>query len=197
MDSLNIQILFRNKYNIDDNELTLLEILLIAQEEEDNELVKLYFTTTKNIRTNLIALQDAGIILKSYKIPEKGKGLDIYAIPINKNVTKDFYKSSFDMGKELFDAYPQFTTINNNVVGIRSVSKKFNSLEDFYRFYGKSIRNKPELHKYILDLIEWGKEHDVIATTLANFVIDQKWTELQALKDGDIANVNYDAVKIV
>lgn len=197
MDSLNTQILFRNKYNIDDNELTLLEILLIAQEEEDNELVKLYFTTTKNIRTNLIALQDAGIILKSYKIPEKGKGLDIYAIPINKNVTKDFYKSSFDMGKELFDAYPQFTTINNNVVGIRSVSKKFNSLEDFYRFYGKSIRNKPELHKYILDLIEWGKEHDVIATTLANFVIDQKWTELQALKDGDIANVNYDAIKIV
>lgn len=197
MDSLNTQILFRNKYNIDDNELTLLEILLIAQEEEDNELVKLYFTTTKNIRTNLIALQDAGIILKSYKIPEKGKGLDIYAIPINKNVTKDFYKSSFDMGKELFDAYPQFTTINNNVVGIRSVSKKFNSLEDFYRFYGKSIRNKPELHKYILDLIEWGKEHDVIATTLANFVIDQKWTELQALKDGNIANVNYDAVKIV
>lgn len=197
MDSLNTQILFRNKYNIDDNELTLLEILLIAQEEEDNELVKLYFTTTKNIRTNLIALQDAGIILKSYKIPEKGKGLDIYAIPINKNVTKDFYKSSFDMGKELFDAYPQFTTINNNVVGIRSVSKKFNSLEDFYRFYGKSIRNKPELHKYILDLIEWGKEHNVIATTLANFVIDQKWTELQALKDGDIANVNYDAVKIV
>lgn len=197
MDSLNTQILFRNKYNIDDNELTLLEILLIAQEEEDNELVKLYFTTTKNIRTNLIALQYAGIILKSYKIPEKGKGLDIYAIPINKNVTKDFYKSSFDMGKELFDAYPQFTTINNNVVGIRSVSKKFNSLEDFYRFYGKSIRNKPELHKYILDLIEWGKEHDVIATTLANFVIDQKWTELQALKDGDIANVNYDAVKIV
>lgn len=197
MDSLNTQILFRNKYNIDDNELTLLEILLIAQEEEDNELVKLYFTTTKNIRTNLIALQDAGVILKSYKLPEKGERLDIYAIPINKNVTKDFYKSSFEMGKELFDIYPQFTTINNNVVGIRSVSKKFNSLEDFYRFYGKSIRNKPELHKYILDLIEWGKEHDVIATTLANFVIDQKWTELQALKDGDIANVNYDAVKIV
>lgn len=197
MDSLNTQILFRNKYNIDDNELTLLEILLIAQEEEDNELVKLYFTTTKNIRTNLIALQDAGVILKSYKLPEKGERLDIYAIPINKNVTKDFYKSSFEMGKELFDVYPQFTTINNNVVGIRSVSKKFNSLEDFYRFYGKSIRNKPELHKYILDLIEWGKEHDVIATTLANFVIDQKWTELQALKDGDIANVNYDAVKIV
>ena len=114
MDSLNTQIIFRNKYNIDDNELTLLEILLIAQEEEDNELVKLYFTSTKNIRTNLIALKDAGVILKSYKIPEKGEHLDIYAIPINKNVTKDFYKSSFDMGKELFDTYPQFPTINNN-----------------------------------------------------------------------------------
>ena len=40
MDSLNTQILFRNKYNIDDIELTLLEILWIAQEEEDKELVK-------------------------------------------------------------------------------------------------------------------------------------------------------------
>ena len=90
MDSLNTQILFRNKYNIDDNELTLLEILLIAQEEEDNELVKLYFTSTKNIRTNLIALKDAGIILKSYKIPEKGEHLDTPNNRFDKVMTHDY-----------------------------------------------------------------------------------------------------------
>ena len=197
MDNLKNQILFRNKYKIDDNQLTLLEILLIAQNEEDNELVKMYFTSTKNIRLHLIYLQNIGIILKTYKIPNKGEKLDIYDIPINKNFIKDFYKSSFEMGKELFETYPQFGLINGSSVGIRSVSRKFNSLEDFYRFYGKTIRNKPEMHQHIIDLINWAKEQNVIVCSLCNFVIDHKWEELQALKDGNLANVNFDAIKIV
>ena len=197
MDNLKNQILFRNKYKIDDNQLTLLEILLIAQNEEDNELVKMYFTSTKDIRLHLIYLQNIGIILKTYKIPNKGEKLDIYDIPINKNFIKDFYKSSFEMGKELFETYPQFGLINGSSVGIRSVSRKFNSLEDFYRFYGKTIRNKPEMHQHIIDLIKWAKEQNVIVCSLCNFVIDHKWEELQALKDGNLANVNFDAIKIV
>ena len=197
MDNLKNQILFRNKYKIDDNQLTLLEILLIAQNEEDNELVKMYFTSTKDIRLHLIYLQNIGIILKTYKIPNKGEKLDIYDIPINKNFIKDFYKSSFEMGKELFETYPQFGLINGSSVGIRSVSRKFNSLEDFYRFYGKTIRNKPEMHQHIIDLINWAKEQNVIVCSLCNFVIDRKWEELQALKDGNLANVNFDAIKIV
>ena len=197
MDNLKNQILFRNKYKIDDNQLTLLEILLIAQNEEDNELVKMYFTSTKDIRLHLIYLQNIGIILKTYKIPNKGEKLDIYDIPINKNFIKDFYKSSFEMGKELFETYPQFGLINGSSVGIRSVSRKFNSLEDFYRFYGKTIRNKPEMHQHIIDLINWAKEQNVIVCSLCNFVIDHKWEELQAFKDGNLANVNFDAIKIV
>lgn len=197
MDNLKNQILFRNKYKIDDNQLTLLEILLIAQNEEDNELVKMYFTSTKDIRLHLIYLQNIGIILKTYKIPNKGEKLDIYDIPINKNFIKDFYKSSFEMGKELFETYPQFGLINGSSVGIRSVSRKFNSLEDFYRFYGKTIRNKPEMHQHIIDLINWAKEQNVIVCSLCNFVIDHKWEELQALKDGNLTNVNFDAIKIV
>ena len=197
MDNLKNQILFRNKYKIDDNQLTLLEILLIAQNEEDKELVKMYFTSTKDIRLHLIYLQNIGIILKTYKIPNKGEKLDIYDIPINKNFIKDFYKSSFEMGKELFETYPQFGLINGSSVGIRSVSRKFNSLEDFYRFYGKTIRNKPEMHQHIIDLINWAKEQNVIVCSLCNFVIDHKWEELQALKDGNLANVNFDAIKIV
>ena len=197
MDNLKNQILFRNKYKMDDNQLTLLEILLIAQNEEDNELVKMYFTSTKDIRLHLIYLQNIGIILKTYKIPNKGEKLDIYDIPINKNFIKDFYKSSFEMGKELFETYPQFGLINGSSVGIRSVSRKFNSLEDFYRFYGKTIRNKPEMHQHIIDLINWAKEQNVIVCSLCNVVIDHKWEELQALKDGNLANVNFDAIKIV
>jgi hypothetical protein len=101
------------------------------------------------------------------------------------------------MGKELFETYPMFGIINGMNVGIRSVSKKFDTLEDFYRFYGKTIRNKPELHSHIIELVNWAKENNILTNTLANFVVDHKWSELEALKNGELVNVNFDAVKLV
>ena len=193
------QILFCEKYKLDVNQLLLLEIILIAQEGDDAEIVQLYFQSEAkgSLLNNLIKLQEVGVILKSYKMPGKGERLDLNTIPINKNLVKDFYRCSFELGKELFEIYPQFATINGNPVGIRSVSKKFDSLEDFYRFYGKTIKWKPDFHNHIIELVKWANENNILNTTLANFVIDHKWEELEALKNGELVNVNFDAVKIV
>ena len=193
------QILFCEKYKLDANQLLLLEIILIAQEGDDAEIVRLYFQSKAkgSLLNNLIKLQEVGVILKSYKMPSKGERLDLNTIPINKNLVKDFYKCSFELGKELFEVYPQFATINGGPVGIRSVSKKFDSLEDFYRFYGKTIRWKSDFHNHIIELVKWANENNILNTTLANFVIDHKWEELEALKNGELVNVNFDAVKIV
>ena len=193
------QILFCEKYKLDANQLLLLEIILIAQEGDDSEIVQLYFQSKAkgSLLNNLIKLQEVGVILKSYKMPGKGERLDLNTIPINKNLVKDFYKCSFELGKELFEVYPQFATINGGPVGIRSVSKKFDSLEDFYRFYGKTIRWKSDFHNHIIELVKWANENNILNTTLANFVIDHKWEELEALKNGELVNVNFDAVKIV
>lgn len=193
------QILFCEKYKLDANQLLLLEIILIAQEGDDAEIVQLYFQSKAkgSLLNNLIKLQEVGVILKSYKMPSKGERLDLNTIPINRNLVKDFYKCSFELGKELFEVYPQFATINGGPVGIRSVSKKFDSLEDFYRFYGKTIRWKSDFHNHIIELVKWANENNILNTTLANFVIDHKWEELEALKNGELVNVNFDAVKIV
>lgn len=176
-----------------------IEIILIAQEDDDLEIVKKYFSTKPqvkgDIRNMLVRLQEIGIITKSYKIPAQGSNLNIYDISLNKNVTKDFYKCSFELGQELFENYPMFGLINGEPVGIRSVSKKFDSLEDFYRYYGKSISWKPDKHKYIMELVSWAKYNNLLVTTLANFVIDHKWEELEALRNGEIANIDFNAVK--
>lgn len=197
--NLEQQLIFCEKYSINPSELTLLEILLLAQEGDYPEIVNLYFTSRMcargNTRELLSGLQDAGVISKSYKIPEKGQTFNPLDVPINKNLVKDFYKSSFEMGKELFEAYPMFGIINGETVGIRSVSKKFDSLEDFYRFYGKSIRWKPETHNHIIELVNWAKDNNLLTNTLANFIIDCKWYEIEALKNGEIANINFNAVK--
>lgn len=201
MKDLNLeqQLIFCDKYIITPNELLLLEIILLAQEGEQPEIVYNYFNANVDARgltrPMLERLQAVGIINKTYKIPQKGERLNIYDIPINKNVVKDFFKCSFEMGKELFENYPMFGLINGEPVGIRSVSKKFDSLEDFYRYYGKSISWKPDKHKYIMELVSWAKDHNLLVTTLANFVIDHKWEELEALKNGEIANIDFNAVK--
>lgn len=193
------QLVFCEKYKIDANQLLLLEIILIAQEGDDAELVQLYFQSEAkgSLLEQLIRLQEVGVILKSYKLPKKGERLDLFSIPINRNLVKDFYKCSFELGKELFEEYPQFGFINGNPVGIRSVSKKFDSLEDFYRFYGKTIRWKQETHDHIIELVKWARENNILRVSLCNFVIDHRWDELEALRNGDLANTNFDAIKVV
>ena len=146
----------------------------------------------------LQSLQNKGVILKSYKIPKKGEQFYPIEVEFNKNVVKNIYKSAYVMGEELFSAYPQFAVINGTSVGIKSISKKFDSPEDFFRAYGKTIKWNNEVHNNILELIKWGKENNVINYTLASFLIDRKWEELQALKDGDNgSNINYNAIKLL
>ena len=204
MRNLNIenQLIFCEKYGICPNELLLLEIILIAQEGDDPELVKNYFMTSPcargSVKDSLQSLLIKGVINKTYKLPPIGTTLKLEEIPINKNLVKDFHKSSFEIGKELFETYPMFGIINGSTVGLRSVSKKFDTLEDFYRFYGKTIKWNKQTHDHIIELIEWAKENtNYICCTLANFVIDKKWLELESLKNGEIGNVNLDAIKLV
>ena len=94
--NLEQQLIFCEKYSINPSELTLLEILLLAQEGDYPEIVNLYFTSRMcargNTRELLSGLQDAGVISKSYKIPEKGQTFNPLDVPINKNLVKDFYK---------------------------------------------------------------------------------------------------------
>lgn len=175
--------------------------LLLLQDEENEDIFESYIKVLHICKVKpreiVLSLQSKGIILKSFHCPKEGEDFDPYSIPFNKNFIKKLYRCSFEMGKELFEAYPQFGIVNGNPTGIRSVSKKFDSLEDFYRFYGKTIKWKSDFHNHIIELVKWANENNILNTTLANFVIDHKWEELEALKKGDGANVNFDAIKLV
>ena len=200
MHNIDEQLVLMEKYKITSDELLFLTVLLLLQDGEDDytfisHYLSLPIDCRNGIRETLISLQNKEVITKAYKIPEKGQKFIPEDVTINKNFVKNFYRCSFDMGKELFEIYPMFGLINGEPVGIRSVSKKFDSLEDFYRYYGKTIGWKPEKHEYIMELVEWAKEKNLLVTTLANFVIDHKWEELEALRSGEIANIDFNAVK--
>lgn len=197
---LDSEIAILNKYRLNPTELFLIRVLLILQEDDNEELFSNYIQTLKNAGINLrnifISLQDKGIILKSYKIPSENSEFDPYEIELNKNFVKTLYKCSFELGKDLFENYPQFATIKGNMVPLRSVAKHFNSLEDAYFKYGKYIKWNPEIHSEIIELVKWAKEHNIINCSLSSFIINNGWNDLKAMKEGD-CGINYDSIKLV
>lgn len=201
--TLNIEdeIALLSQYKLTCDELMFIRVTLIFQEDGDEKLFRDYYSAIKNtnisIRDLIVSLIDKSVILKSYKIPPPGNVLNPMEIPFNKNFLKKLYRSSFEMGKELFEAYPQFTTLSNNaLVTLRGVSKHFNSLEEAYFRYAKSIKFNNDIHKEIIELVNWGKENNLICQSLSSFIINNNWNDLKALKDGD-KGYNYDSIKML
>jgi len=198
--NIDTEIALLEKYELNPTELFVVKTLLLTQEGYSEDYLIRYLAIPESARGDLrevlTSLQNKGIILKSYKIPQKGKEFDPMEIPIAQNFFNTIYRNSFDMGKELLDTYPMFGQIQGSVVSLRGVSKKFDSLEDFFRFYGKQIKWNPEKHKEILELINWEQNNNIgfINFSLATFVIEHKWNELKALKEGKLVNTNYDTL---
>lgn len=197
--TLEEEICLLDKYGLTADELLVVRALLILQ-DEDNEnifrsLVNMFKHNDINLRDLLLSLQEKGVILKTYKVPQTGESFDPFEIPINKNFIKALYKSSFEIGKELFDSFPQFGLINNNQVPLRGVSRFFNSLEDAYFRYGRCIGWNPEKHKEIIELVTWGKDNNLINQSLGSFIVNNAWLDLEAMKNGDAGNYNYGAIR--
>lgn len=192
--NLEEQVVLLEKYQINSDELLFITVILLIQEGDDNPYINLYFSLPAScrgsIRDLLTSLQEKQIITKEYKIPPAGSQFIPENVTFNKNFIKMFYKASFWIGKELFETYPISTVVNGIEYKLRRVSKKFDSLEDAYKAYGKAISWKPEVHKNILQLIEWGKENNYQFTTLDSFIVDNDWLNIQAMRDNSILDAN-------
>lgn len=188
------QLILLEKYNINSDELLFITVILLIQEGEANQYINLYFslplTCRGSIRDILISLQEKQIITKEYKIPPSGTKFIPEDITFNKNFIKNFYKGSFWIGKELFETYPLSTIVNNCEFKLRRISKKFDSLEDAYKAYGKAISWKPDVHEHIIELVNWGKNNNYQFTTLDSFIIDHDWLNIEAMKDNSMLNNN-------
>lgn len=201
--NIDLEIEIMEKYHLSPNEIYLTRAILLAQEHEDYKAyIVRYMKLPESARGSMIdtlySLQDKGIILKSYKVPKKGEKFDFFSVPISVNVSKTFHRAAFDLGKELHDTYPMFGNINGCTVSLRGFAKKFNSIEDLYRFYGKTIRWNPDVHKEIIELVIWARDNtQFLNMTLSSFIIEHKWEELKALKSGELTNINYDTVKLL
>ena len=192
------ELIFLEKYNLTPTELMTIRTILLAQDNQEDYLFKFNNILTKTdvkFRDILISLQNKQIITKAYKIPNEGESFEFEDVTFNKSIVKAFYRASFELGKELFNVYPQTTIVNGVIYALRRVSKKFNSLEDAFRVYGKTIRWDEELHNEIIELVKWGIDNDYSFTTLDDFIVDNAWESIRAIRDGHAININFNAIK--
>ena len=192
------ELIFLEKYNLTPTELMTIRTILLAQDNQEDYLFKFNNILTKTdikFRDILISLQNKQIITKAYKIPNEGESFEFEDVTFNKSIVKAFYRASFELGKELFNVYPQTTIVNGVIYALRRVSKKFNSLEDAFRVYGKTIRWNEELHNEIIELVKWGIDNDYSFTTLDDFIVDNAWESIRAIRDGHAININFNAIK--
>lgn len=183
--SIEREIQFMIKYQLTADELFLMKLILLSQNGHE-EYLNEFFTQSKlncSIRDLLMSLQEKGIIVKSYKVPEQGTIFEPNDVEFNKRVITSFYQHSEDLGTELFNNYPYYTVINGKTFSLRNIAKNFKTFDDFCFEYGKSIKFDPEKHKEILELIEFGKENNLIHSGLCDFIISRQWDTLKHYKE--------------
>nr|DAT90439.1 MAG TPA: DNA binding protein [Caudoviricetes sp.] len=195
-------------YNLTAEEWWVIKLLFLAMYPESRpEPLKQYSKITGGLQADILeSLQEKGV-LKKVRI-KKGEHLDIddlqfnfikgedgksYPdIPFSANFLKQYLKHSGELGKELFLAYPTFITINGVQVGARNITtgNHFGNMDDFFFFYGKTIKWDPNAHKQILKILNWAKDSNLISFSISTFVINQKWIELQEAMESGLGTYN-------
>ena len=186
-----------DQYKLDPNELFCIKVILLAQEGEYEYLQNYAQILSGQLRLLLESLQSKGIIVKAYKIPKEGTQFIPEDVQFNQNFLKRYYRSAFEMGEELFYTYPQSCTVQGQVFNLRTVSKHFDSLEQAFQNYAKSIKNNPEIHQEIINNIKWGIENGYNFTTLDRFIVDRAYEALKAFKEGNSININLEATQLI
>lgn len=194
--SIENQLMLMEEYKISAEEWFFLQTLFLAQPEEDkSEYVYQYLGLQQNPKaflTMLSRFQEVGIIKKDYKLPITTFYPE--SVEFNKNFLKKYLKYSGDLGKELFESYPNLIVIKGIAYSLKNIAKKYNSLEEFYFAYGKAIGHNPTKHEEVMSLLSWAKENDLINHNICEFVISHKWNELAEIKDRGFTgnNLNID-----
>lgn len=190
--SIDRELQFMIKYQLTPEEYLLLELLFLAQNEHEEYLTAFYSQGQYDhkILDLLQALKEKEIINKSYVIPEEGTIFNPQDVELNKRVLNQYIQHSQDLGMDLFQNYPPFTTINGKTFSLRNIAKNFKSFDDFCFEYGKTIKFDIDKHREIMDLLEYGKENNLIHSGICDFVISRQWETLDALKDGNLGTFN-------
>ena len=190
--SLNEEIEIYVSSGLTPTELFIIRLLFLAIDGDAKFLSKYVSSASKGkeiLRAVLTSLLSKGIINSTFKLPNEGESLNFKNIPFNKNFLKKYVRESHELGKELFDEYPPFITINGKMFSIKNFTKAgLFSMEDFCIYYAKAIKNAQVTHERVMEALIYGKEHNLINYSILEFIASMKWNEIEHIRNS--GNVN-------
>jgi len=173
-------------------ELFILRLLFLAADGDQRYLINYISNISdgkKILRQVLESLKVKKVINSTFNIPKEGEALNFKNIPFNKVTLKTYIRESNELGKEFFDNYPMFVSINGKMCSLRNFTKgNFQSLEQFCIHYSAQIKNCGVTHERIMAAVTFGRENNLIHYTILEFIASQKWIELEHIKNSD--NIN-------
>lgn len=193
--SLNEETNIYIKSGLTPTELYILRLLFLAIDGDPSFLIN-YLSNVSNgkelFRQILNSLKKKGVILSSFKIPADKEVLNYKNIPFNKNFTKMYIRESNELGKELFDVYPPFITINGKMCSIKNFTKaNLFSFEDFCLYYAKAIKSAGVTHERVMESLIFAKDNNLINYTILEFIASRKWNEIEYIRtSGNINGYN-------
>lgn len=192
--SLDLELKLMVKYNLTAHELLTVKLIFLSQ-DGDSSYLNTYFTSgvSAKLKDTLISLQSKSIINKSYIIPKDGEKFIPDDVEFNQLFINSYLQHSNDLGMELFMAYPAFTIINGKQYSLRNITKLYKSLDEMCFAYGKAIKFNLNQHRDIMDLLEFGKENNLIRSGICDFIESRQWLTLKELKNG--GTVVFDAME--
>ncbi len=182
------QLMIMSRFELTAEEWLFIQLLFLAYEDEPKEqyLTKYFNECAKTSipRETILSLQDKKILLKSYKIPPEGKELDLSMLEFNSVFTKFYFKTTQEAGMELFTLFPPFLQYGDKLLPAKNVTTKgWNTLEDFFHYYGRIIGWKKDNHDEVMDMLQWAIDQSLIQYGMVEYVTTRKWIEHRAMRD--------------
>ena len=179
------------KFNLDANEWYLIRCLFLSKYEGLNEYLVNFVTKSLpkgKMREMLTELKKKNIVSKKYKVPKEGESFLIADFEFHEPFINKYFKTSNEMGRELFDAYPSYLVMDNGVhLPAKNLASKivFKEQNDFFIFYCKQIKYSVEKHEEIMESLKWAIEHDLVRSSIVEYVVSEKYNDhIQTMKDG-------------
>ena len=184
-----------SKYKLTADEIQLIYMTFLAQEENGShtEYLKQWLEQCDGqtkLKLLFESLKEKGIIKKNYN-PEKFIPDDI---EFNQNFLKSWIKQTGELGYELFKEYPSHMLINGKLYPLNNYAKRFINLDEFAFYYSTTIKHSVETHKKVMEMLKYGKEHDLIRFGILEWVASQKWNFIEELKNSGTENLVADSI---
>lgn len=179
------------KFKLDANEWYLIRSLFLSKYEGLNNYLVHFVTKSLpkgKMREMLKTLKDKNIVHKKYKIPNEGEPFLISDFEFHEPFLKKYFKTSNEMGREFFDAYPSYLVMDNGThLPARNLASKvvFKEQNDFFIFYCKQIKYDVVKHDEIMEALKYAIEHDLVRSGIVEYVLSEKYEDhIKTMKDG-------------